>query len=731
MDKFRLNLKTIFGDYFFLVLLLLGIGVNYYFEMKVNRSLKQYTANHEAILKYQDLESQVRNITDQLMQHEHQVRAMMISGNQGQLSAVNNLEDSINRNAILFSQRVDEITPVDHLLRFREAIQSKLEYEHALISQWQESPAKAWKMIGSDKTVILHRDIDDKKGQLLTDIQGEVAQRSGQAKKDKLDIISLDYAIPHLTSFIFLVFAAFTVFKIFQVSRLNRNLKLAIANEQKAQNVKDQFMDTMTHELRSPLNSVLGYTNLLLKTKLDTDQQKYIKSIKTSGELLLNVINEVLDYSKIRSGYIRIASSPFKFRDQISALADIVRDKVNEKALEFTIDVDEDIPDHLRGDSVKLLQVLLNLTYNAVKFTQEGKITVTATCKEIRDGKAHLLIDVADTGIGMAEDKLPRIFERFYQVEGPAARNLTGTGLGLSITREMLMMQGGSITVESTLGKGSVFHVYIPYEVVDEADEPKTEPAAMAAPVPVKKLPAAMHVLAVDDNALNRDMLGVMLKGYGVQYTLAGNGPEAIRLLRENIYDVVLMDLQMPGMDGKEAARKIRGELKLDVPIIALSAFAEASEKQNSLAAGMDAYLTKPIRDEELLETLEFYTPQPEHTHAIDLEYLRKVASGNSEFIESVVMRVADTLPKEISKLRDALMAGEQQAVNETAHDMKTTFAVLGVYEVLEEPLNYLESWKPSPKNIGLAGEMFHRIETIGEELTQQLTTAFSRSDAS
>ena len=728
MDKFRLNLRTIFGDYFFLVLLLLGIGVNYYFEMKVNRAIKRYTTNHEQIVNYQDLGAQVRDITDQLHMHEQAVRAMIIAGDRSKLPLIGSLEDSLNLNAILFTKRVDDITPVDHLVNLRQSIQSKLEYEHAVIAAWLENPANSWQMIGSDKTVALQNDLNLRAKQLEQDIQAEVDRRNQQAKKDKVDIISLDYAIPHLTSFIFLVFAAFTVYKIFQVSRLNRNLKEAIANEQKAQHVKDQFMDTMTHELRSPLNSVLGYTNLLLKTKLDTDQQKYIKSIKTSGELLLNVINEVLDYSKIRSGYIRIASNPFKFREQMSALSDIVRDKVNEKGLEFRCDIDEQIPDHLKGDSVKLLQVLLNLTYNAIKFTNEGSIIVSAKCRELSDGKVMLQIDVADTGIGMPEDKLPRIFERFYQVEGYNTRNLSGTGLGLSITREMLIMQGGTITVESKLGKGSVFHVTIPYEVMEEQYE---EVAVEQEKTSARKLPASMQILAVDDNALNRDMLGAMLKGYGLQYTLVSNGPEAIRLLKEQPFHVVLMDLQMPGMDGKEATRKIREELHSDVPVIALSAFAEIAEKQNCLAAGMDAYLTKPIKDEELFETLEFYTPHQQNQHAIDLEYLRKVASGNSEFVESVVLRVADTLPKEISKLRESLMAGDHQAVNETAHDMKTTFAVLGVYEILEEPLNYLESWKPNPKSISLAGEMLHRIEELGNDLTHQLVEAFAKTDAS
>jgi len=229
---------------------------------------------------------------------------------------------------------------------------------------------------------------------------------------------------------------------------------------------------------------------------------------------------------------------------------------------------------------------------------------------------------------------------------------------------------------------------------------------------------------------LNREMLAVMLKGYGISFNIARSGPEAIRILKDTTFDVVLMDLQMPGMDGKMATQKIREELKSDVPIIALSAYAEVAEKQNCLAAGMDAYLSKPIREEELYETLEIYSPQHEDKGGgLDLDYLRKVSSGNTEFIESVVMRVADTLPKEIAEMGEALIANDQEKVNIMAHDMKTTFAVLGVYEMVEEALGYLESWKSSPKTMTIAGEMFNFIENVSQEVVQQLVEAFTKAD--
>lgn len=519
---------------------------------------------------------------------------------------------------------------------------------------------------------------------------------------------------------VFAVIAALSLYRFYKASQRNKDLEQALAREKKEKEIKEQFIDTMTHELRSPLNSVLGYTNLLLRTRLDSDQQKYLRSIRASGELLLGVINELLDYSRIRSGHIRIASHPFRLRDQLAALDDIVRDKVSEKGLSFRCVIGNDVPDDLRGDSVKLLQVLLNLTYNSIKFTREGTITVTTTCKDRGNGGVLLQFDVADTGIGMPSDKLPRIFDRFYQVEAGGARMPVGTGLGLSISREILEKQGGTISVESEPGKGSVFHITIPYEVIGQGADDKSDGDMQLKKLGLK-LPRGMRVLAVEDNVMNREIMASLLKMYGVQFEMAQSGAEAIRILGVKRFDVVLMDLQMPGIDGKETTRRIREELGSDVPIIALSAYAEAAEKQNCLAVGMDAYLTKPLQEDELFETLEFYTPEEQQLGSLDLEYLEKMSRGNADFMNSVLMRVANELPREITELKDALVRNDQQKVNALAHDMKTTFAVLGMYGSVEESLTYLESWRSSPQTMSVAGHMAHMLEDISKDLTAQL----------
>ncbi len=728
LGKFKIEFKKIFGDYFFLLLLLSGIAVNYYFEMKVNRAIKKFTADHEAIQQQRANAEQIFVLGKSVTDFEYNIRKYLNTGDSSFLAAIPDEEKNLNRAIVLVTEKVKNIAPDEEILGLRKLLQQKVAFEKSLIDTYQrEGKPEATALIISEEALYLKKTLSAASEKIYQSAQAKIATANEQLKADRVAIISLDYAMPHLTSFIFLVIAGFILYKILQAVKLNQSLSEAVQNEQRAQQVKDQFMDNMTHELRSPLNSVLGYTNLLLRTPLNGDQSKFVKSIRTSGELLLNVINEVLDFSKVKSGYIHFSNDPFSFNEQMNALSDIVRDKMTEKGLVFECIVDDEIPDKLKGDSGKLLQVLLNLTSNATKFTTAGKITVMAKCKEINQDKITILISVSDTGIGIHEDKLPHIFERFFQVEGGVGKTHSGTGLGLSITREMLSLQGGSIKVESEPGKGTCFYVEISYEIQrsgegEHIDEEDDENYARM------QLPYSMKVLVVDDNSMNRELVSFILRDFGVKYSLVPGGHEALSILSRESFDVVLMDLQMPGMDGKETTRRIREELRCEVPIVALSAYAQIQEKQKCLEAGMDAYLTKPVKEKDLFETLEIYAPASAPV-TVDMAYLRNIAQGNTEYIETVILKVADTLPREIEELRHAIYEHNQVKVNILAHDMKTTFAVLGVSHAVSEPLQFLESWKLSPKNMVKAGKMLEIVESVGGEVTFQILDTFANPD--
>jgi signal transduction histidine kinase/DNA-binding response OmpR family regulator len=723
--KINIRFKKIFGDYFFLFLLIVGIAVNYYFEMKANRAMKVFTADHEVIQQYRSNADQVFVLGKEVIDFENHVIVYINTGDTSFLRELKEDQKVLERDIVVLTDKLRTIVSPADMADLRRILQKKMAFESSLVDVYHnQGKAKATAVFLSDEAVELNKALSLQYARVYDNAQAEIGKMNAKLRADRLEIISLDYAMPHLTSFIFLVIGGFILFKILEVIKLNQNLSEAVEKEQKAQQVKDQFMDNMTHELRSPLNSVLGYTNLLLRSPLNGDQAKFVKSIRTSGELLLNVINEVLDFSKIKSGYIHFSNDPFSFREQTGALSDIVRDKIMEKGLKFECVVDENIPDDLKGDGSKLLQVLLNLTSNAIKFTKEGAITVVATCKERTADKITVSITVSDTGIGIPGDKLPNIFDRFFQVNGSGNKNQSGgTGLGLSITKEMLALQGGNIRVESEEGRGTVFFVEIPYGIMNEMDHDNDADSSQLAKRSV--LPYSMKVLVVDDNNMNRELVAYILRDFGVKYTLVPGGPEALSILSRESFDVVLMDLQMPGMDGRETTRRIREDLKCEVPVVALSAYSHTQEKQKCLEAGMDAYLTKPVKDNDLFETLEMYAPAAEPA-TIDMDYLKGIANGNTEYIQSVILKVADTLPREIEELRHAVYENNQEKVNMLAHDMKTTFAVLGVSHAVAEPIRFLESWKVSPKNLIKAGKMLEIVESVGAEVTFQLLDTFA-----
>ena len=734
------KLRKFITDYFFLLLLLVGIAVNYYFEMKVNRSIKTLTANQENILQIQQHSGQINQLNKKLGLLENKVRNYIISGDNEMLASFSEDVKQLNRESVLIAENLRKVAPPEALSEFKKAVQQKISFENSLVNEYRENGnAAAVTFLHSNRAINVQARLELSSSILNSKVNNEILAMNRALQKEKLDIISLDYAIPHLTSFIFLVIAGFTVFKILQVYRLNENLSRAVEKEHEAQLIKDQFMDNMTHELRSPLNAILGYTGLLMKTKMKDNQEKFVKAIRTSGELLLNVINEVLDYSKIKSGYIHFSNEPFSLREQINALSDIISDKLTEKGLEYEFDLDESVPDNLRGDGSKLLQVLLNITFNAIKFTPSGKIVLKAVCDKKSEEKVKIRFSISDTGIGIPPEKLPHIFDRFYQVQDNTTTKYAGTGLGLSITQQMITLQGGSINVESVVGQGTTFIFDMSFIIEkdfvftgkDNLPEQFNE-EGVKKPVLTKKkfLPPEMKILIVDDNALNRDMVCFILKDMGVSFRPVGSGPEAIELLKKENFDVILMDLQMPGMDGKETTKRIRTDLQLTVPVIALTAFSQASEKQKCLDAGMDAYLSKPVREKELFETLEIFSPVGGVTEKlINMNYLKGIAHDNEEFIESVILKVADTLPGEIAMLRKAVEEKDQVKVNTISHDMKTTFAVLGLSGTISEPIAYLESWKASKNSNVRAMKMLQVIEVAGAEVTFQILENFSNQN--
>ena len=366
--------------------------------------------------------------------------------------------------------------------------------------------------------------------------------------------------------------------------------------------VGEQFLATMSHEIRTPLNAIIGFTQIVLKTPLDNDQKKYIGAIKTSGDNLLVIINDVLDFSRIKEGKMPIARKNFSLSKILTACVEQISPKAIEKKIKLLTTIDSTIPDIIIGDPTRLTQVLLNFLSNAIKFTEKGEIVINVSKVAEKEDSIDLEFSVKDTGIGIPADRLNSIFEAFTQANEDTSRLYGGTGLGLAIVKRLAELQGGSVSVESKQGEGSCFYFRINYK------KAKTQiPTFLKRPgnnveEPVIK---GLKVLVVEDNEMNQVLAQKVLEDWGWNVEIAGNGKIAIEKVQQNDYDILLMDIQMPEMNGYEATSYIREKMpvpKSYTPIIAMTAHALHSEEEKCFETGMDDYISKPF-DEKLLYT--------------------------------------------------------------------------------------------------------------------------------
>jgi PAS domain S-box-containing protein len=356
---------------------------------------------------------------------------------------------------------------------------------------------------------------------------------------------------------------------------------------------KRRFLANMSHEIRTPINAIMGLSEQLHKANLSDDHHNLIDIIYTSANNLLVVLNDILDLSKIEEGKLNIVSEPFDIRDTCNRAVQVLQHKADEKGIQLSLKIDETISTSLLGDPYRLNQVLLNIIGNAIKFTDQGSVKIDCKLLMQNDQRQILGIDITDTGIGMDSSTLEKVFIAFHQGQQGFERRFGGTGLGLNICHNLVQLMKGEISLESTQGRGTTVSLEIPFSISERSVQQEEE-------IDFNSL-AGKSILLVEDNKFNRLVASVILKKFKVGVTEAENGEEAIKKIKEGGYDLVLMDIQMPVMDGLTATQIIRAELKSDIPIIALTAHALEEEKQNCMQAGVNDFLSKPFLESQLL----------------------------------------------------------------------------------------------------------------------------------
>ncbi|UFH56335.1 PAS domain S-box protein [Spirosoma sp. KNUC1025] len=499
--------------------------------------------------------------------------------------------------------------------------------------------------------------------------------------------------------------------------QLESELRIAKQEAEHSSRAKELFLANMSHEIRTPMNVILSLGQQLTKTIL-SDQQHYLLSmINTAASNLLVILNDILDFSKIEAGQLSLEQIGFNLTDLLQAGVQVMANQAQEKNLRLSTRIDAGIAPVVLGDPYRLNQILVNLLSNAIKFTESGSVTVECQGKQ-QNGQQHIVLRVIDTGIGMDPDFQKTIFNKFTQEDGSIGRRYGGTGLGMSITKQLVDLMGGAISIESRQNAGTTVDIALTFPIGKKTDLGTPEQAT-----PQENLLVSKRILLVEDNEMNRLVVRMILKPYGPHLTEVINGQKAIEALRTDTFDLVLMDVQMPVMDGLEATRIIRREISQSLPVIALTASAIRTEKEECYQVGMNDFLAKPFEEKDLISLLTKWinsagTEKPvikSPTKLYDLSKLESISRGDSEFIQQMVQLFCTETPTAVNQLVDAYYLGNLRKVKSIAHRIKPSIDNMGI-DSQTEGIRAIDQLAQTGE---ASNELEARISSFAETITE------------
>lgn len=518
------------------------------------------------------------------------------------------------------------------------------------------------------------------------------------------------------------------------------NAENATIIAENAVKAKQQFLSNMSHEIRTPMNAIIGFTKVVLKTDLTAKQKEYLNAIKMSGDALIVLINDILDLAKVDAGKMTFEKTPFKMKSSISAMLHLFETKIQEKNLRLVTEYDRNIPDVLVGDPVRLHQIILNLVSNAVKFTTKGKIIVSVDLFYEEEDKVIIQFAVTDTGIGIPEEKIGKIFENFQQASSGTSRLYGGTGLGLAIVKQLVESQGGTIRVKSTVDEGSKFSFTLSFQKTNSDAELENEIVELDTEI------KNIKVLVVEDIPLNQLLMKTLLDEFGFARDIAENGKIAIEKLKNKDYDIILMDLQMPEMNGFEATEYIRKTMNSKIPIIALTADVTTVDLAKCKAVGMNDYIAKPV-DERLLyskiigilkkpklenSSTKINEKQVEKSNTekkikcIDLVYLNQRTKSNPKLMMEMISLYLSQTPPLINTIKQSLEDKNWQLLGAAAHKMIPSFSIMGINSKFENLAKKIQEFAIVQDQTAAIDDLVTQLEEICLQACSELEEELS-----